>query len=447
MTDTPHKKTIIGRTIEPSSSLAMSSPSELLRPPVVAQARAGDSILGGRRVLASRQMGGSNVWLANSSGTGGLTQEHPDSFTWRRQYKIRVEQQAGTVLEVRSLTVPSGATEFDFPAGGTWPPDGVGGQTRAVLTWTNDALDTETETVTHTTTQAANDGVEDDSPGAAWAQLQHRYTPLVRPQAAANSLTEAAKWSEWPTLEADFADQGGVRLVHLTVSEVPFEHVAEDTDLEPTVNGAFPGAGWPIKLPQIEQADGATFEEHRFGTHRVLAAAARQTERVGSRVAHWSSYTEAGTAVDDIEAAPVVINSTMGSTRISAGANSAWDPDAVGFDVIGTQRMPEHAVERVSGAGSIPVRVRIYCRWSVIPFATTAVARFQTTSRSFVEIDLDSTDVGTSFGWFTATGWLEASVASDDTYVVGQDFLTVEDGTMEVRDWDITYGDYPVPVP
>jgi hypothetical protein len=447
MSDTPHKKATLGQGIVVPSSSALSHPSQLLRPQVVAQARGQDSILSGRRVLVSRQMGGSIDWLADSSGSGGVAQAHPDAVTWRLQYRARVEQQAGTALEVRALTVPSGATEFDNVSLGQWDPDGIGGQTRASITWTNEAVDTATEITTFATSQADGDGAEDTTDGAAWAQLRHHYAALVRPQAAANSLAEAAKWSEWPTLDVELADQGAARVVHLAVSEVPHEHVVADTVIDSTANGADPLAGWPIKRPQIEQVDGATYDEHRFGVHRVLAVAARQTERMGPRIAHWSSYTESGTGVSDVEAAPVSVAAAAGTVRVSAGSNTAWDADAVGWDVIGTQRMPEHTPQRIAGASSIPVRVRIYCRWSVLPFATTAVFRIQSSPRSFVEVLLDSNVIGTSFGWATATGWLEASIASDDTYPVMQDFLVVEDGTVEVRAFDVSYGDYPAPVP
>jgi hypothetical protein len=444
MTDTPYKQAPLGQNIEQPESLALSSPSSLRRPPVVAQARAQNSILAGRRVLLSRHMGGSTSWLADNSATGGASQAHPEPGIWRETWRARVEQQAGTELEVRVLSAPSGQTEVEVPGLGIWEGQGVGGDTRVVVGWENTAADTASEDVEFTLGQAQDPGgVEDPEVGSAWARLLHSYRLAVRPAAAFNSQAEASKWSEWPTLDLEVSDRGGARVVHMSVCEAPADHVVDDAELEVTVNGYDPAKIWAVKVPQTEQDDGATYEEHRFGVLRAMYAAERQTQRVGPRLLSWSPYTEAKTSVSATEPNARSFNSAT-PARVSVGSNTAWDPEAPGFDIMGTGKAPENLATRITGASAIPVRVRIYARWSILLAPSTAVFRVESSARSFVQLELDSAVVGTSYGWHETTGWLEAPVASDDLYPVVQEFIEVNGGTVQIRYFDVTAGEYPV---
>lgn len=444
MTDTPYKQAPLGADIEDPSSLALSSPSTLRRPPVEAQARAQNSILGGRRVLLCRHMGGSTSWLADNSATGGASQAHPEPGVWRETWRARVEQQAGTELEVRVLSAPSGQTEVYVPGLGIWEAQGVGGDTRVVVGWENIDADTASEEVDFTLGQAQDPGgVEDPAVGSAWAQLMHSYRLAVRPAEAFNSLPESSKWSEWPTVDLAVADRGGSRVVHMSVCEAPASHVVDDAELEVTVNGYDPAKVWAVKVPQTEQADGATYEEHRFGLLRSMYTAQRQTQRVGPRLLSWSPYSEGKASVSAVEPAARSFTSST-PERVSVGSNIAWDPDAPGFDLMGTGKAPENLSTRIVGAGAIPVRVRIYARWSVLVAPSTAVFRVESSARSFVQLELDSAVVGTSFGWHEATGWLEAPVASDDLYPIVQDFVEVNGGTFEIRYFDVTGGAFSV---
>jgi hypothetical protein len=363
-------------------------------------------------VLLSRHIGGSTSFLSDNTGTGGGAQAHPEPDVYRVVARARVEQQAGTVLEVRAITTPSGISELFVIATGTWEPSGVGGNTRVSVQWDNDDPSTETETMTYQLAQAQDDGgAEDPAAGSAWAKLRHDYTSIVRPQAAANDSAEAAKWAEWPTLTMEVTDAGGARVVHMTVAEVPHEHVVSDTELVVTVNGIAPNLAMPVERPQTEQADGSTYDEHRYGVYRAMAVSARQSARVGPRLAHWTSYTEAGAEVDDLE--------TPGKS---------------------------FAVGTPAGEGTIPVRIRAMVKRDEPPASTAGRLRFQASPRGYLDL-LIPTTLGTAWTWVTVTGWLEAPIASDDGYTVLQDFIIVDDGVIHVRYWDITYGDYPVAVP
>lgn len=444
MTDTPHKQAVLSRSVEPSSSLELSYPSELLRPPAARQARGQDTIYGGRRVLVSRHGGGSDRFLTDNAGTGGVNQSKPEPDVWRVVYRARTELAAGQMLVARALVAPAGATEeFSLAAGGTWQNHGVGGDTRVVLSWDNVDADTATETVQFPTPPAfAEGGGEEAEPGWTWAHLEHLVAAGIRPPGAANSLSEQAKWSEWPTVTASVQDRGGARVVHFSLAEEPDTHVAADTATDVSANGVSQSLAWQNKIPQTEQADGTTFEEHRFGIHRALYVGTRQTARLGPRICHWSAYAEGIAAVDDAETAAQQINSPT-FVRVSAGPNTAWDADAVGFDLISPRRAPENLETRISGAAVDPVRLRVYARFTAAG-ANVAIFRLQTSPRSWIELEIDQAVVGTAFTWLAVTGFVESNLHSDDTFAIAQDFALTPGGILEIRYWDLSYGDYAV---
>jgi hypothetical protein len=442
MSDTPYKKTLARDEFAVADSLALSSPSELRRPPAQAMSAAQDSSLAGRRQLHSRQTGGAQVWLVPGTASGGVTQTKPDPDTWRRVSHSKVEQQPGTNLVARAIAVPSGASEYFVAGGGTWEVWGVGGETRISFDWSAVGVgDTGSAVVIFTPINEVDpEGAEQVGAGAQWAQLQHFAATGIVPDEVQNLPAEQVNWSEWPTVEISIADRGGARIVHASVSESPAEHVVEDTATSVTLTGSSPQ--WETNRPQIEAADGGTFEEHRYGSHRAMETAARQTARVGPLVAQWTAYDERSALVTDIDPPGRTTNSATFS-RISRGTNAAWDGDEVGHDIIGTQRAPEHLFTRISGASSVPVRIRVDARFGGAG-AGSAVVRFASSSRGWIDLDLDQAAIGSTWTEVTASGWLEANIASDDGFAVLQDFFRT-DGVAEVyvRFWSVSYGDYP----
>jgi hypothetical protein len=442
MSDTKYKKTEPTRDqLAPASSLDLSYPSELRRPPAEAMAVAQDSIVAsGRRLLFSRTTGGAHEFLVDNTATGGGTQGKPDAVTWRRVGEARTEQAPGTALVVRFLAAPAGASEY-FDAL-NWPLSGVGGESRVIVTWTNEDGQTATATAARTWLGEEDaDGAEQQDPGAQWSQLQHFVVPVMRPPDVANDLAEAAKFSEWVTVDIVCEDKGGARVIHISVWEVPASHVNEHDDEETTYTGS--STSWETNRPQIEAADGATFEEHRYGIFRSMDVAARQSARVGPMVAQWTAYDERAAAPADADVTPKTTTSTT-NVRISNGTNTTWNTNAVGWFVMGTGRAPENLPPRVSGASSIPVLCRVLARFAAAGTGTGTI-RWQPTDRSWVELTLDRAVVGTTYGWFEVRGWIEASISSDDFWPCLQDFFRVTGaGTeLEVRAWTVSYGDYP----
>ena len=447
MANTQYKKTELARAYFPASSLAASYPSALLREPFAKAMRTQDSTLAGRRLIVSQHMGGCDEWLVDNTATGAITQSKPGPLVWRVVVRARTDLAAGQVLTARVIAVPSGATET-LGAGSLYLYDGAGGQIRWSIDYENtDAIpDTATETVTLGLAQSSeDDGVEDDSqPGRAWQQLQHRAVLGIQPAAVANDPAELAKWSEWPTVTVSVEHRGGARVVYSSLTEEPHEHAVLHTITNiATCNGIKVDYQLAGVYPVEEEADGVTYEEHRHGVERLLYVAARQSQRIGPRICHWSSHSEERTEPTDTEADAVQVTSAT-PVRVSwqdAGSNTAWDPDAPGWDITQAQRHPEAL--RLSGAAVAPVRLRVYARYTGAG-AATGYLSVQSSERSSVRVAIPQATVGTTWTWLTITGFLEANIAGDDTYAIVQDFAWTSAGTLEIRYWDLSYGDYAV---
>lgn len=446
MADTEYKVTPLAKVYYPASSRAGSHPSPLLRDIFTKAARSQDSVLNGRRLAVSQHPGGCDEWLVDNQATGGGTQTKPDSTTWRVVHRTKFELMPGSVLIARVLAVPSGATEEFVVATATWDNDGNQGAVKFSLSYDNVAADSDSQTVQiELPPSAEDDGVELADAGAAWSQLQHHVVVNVRPSAVANDPAELAKWSEWPTVTCAVEHRGGARVVHASLCEESYEHAIAHDETSTTVNGMKPDQIVTDPYPIEETSDGGSFEDHRFGVHRLLHTANMQTARVGPIIASFSAYSEENTEVTDTETDAIAITSTT-PVRVSwrdANANTEWDADAPGFDVVQSRRNPENLSTRLSGAATSPVRIRVYCRFSGAGSAT-GYFRFQTSPRSWVTLSLSQSTIGTTWGWRTITGFVETNVAGDDAYCIGQDFAWVSAGQLEIRYFNVTYCDYAV---
>lgn len=445
MANSQYKKTTLAKGYAPAPSIDVSWPAVFRRPPYEDAHRAQDSIFDGRRALASVHGGTSGEWLVDNTGTGAVTQDYPDAVTWREAHRVRVEQAPGQGLWVRVLAARSGPSVYLHASSGEYRNAGNTASVRLELDWTNVAADTATRSVQWGLVGTGDaDGLEDTGEGSVWQSLLHRAVYKVPgTDNVALTIAEQAKWSEWPTLDVVISHRGGARLIHTSITEVAGEHVALHTNVTATTaNGV---DAWPnaVRKALEEEADGGAYEENRHGTHRLLYVAARQTERLGPRIAHWSAYDEADAEPTDTTPDPVQVTSTS-LVRISwghAAANTAWDADAPGWAMPATRRAPENLATRVDGAASSPVRARAYVRYSGAG-VNTGTIRWQTSPRSWIELEVDQATVGTTWTWLTVTGWLETDIAADDHYALLQDFASTTGGTLEIREWDLTYGEY-----
>jgi hypothetical protein len=450
MSNAQFKSAELPKTIKPGQTgaiAAVSAPSPLMSAPWKTALRGADFVPAAYRLVYSQHSGGSNEWAVGNFATDPLkvAPDYPDPETYRIVARTRFELAPGCALRVRAVAVRSGMTEAQ-DGDGDYPPFGAGGSVRVSLDYTNVDSDTDsTEAELQLPASNETDGYEPTTAGGSWGALLFKAALLVHPDAAINSASEQAKWSEWPTVDAVFEQRGGARVIHTSLTEVPLRHVAAHTDEDVSIHGWPVGDQVPEQRPTIEAKDGATYEEHRFGVHRGLRTAERQTRRAGPIIAAWSSYTEAGAEIGDTENDAVSVASTT-FVGLSIGSSvTSWSTNNPGHDIAGhyARPMPENLSERLDGAAAIPVRCRVYARFTTTG-SNTGYVKFQSSARSWVTVAVPQNAVTTSYAWHDVTGWLECTAAPDDDYPVLCDFARVTGGTMEVRDWAVEYGEYEV---
>jgi hypothetical protein len=444
MADTAYKSTKLPTRIaggQPAAARGTSWPSPLMRAPWRDALRAADYIPAARRVVLVQQTGGSGEWAAGNFTVGGGAQEYPNSSSWRTVARGRFMLAPGNALQLRVVAVRSGPTERYIPATGLWGVDAVGGALRAVVTWSQGA-DTGSSTA-QLDLPASNetDSWEPTSTGGSWGALIFRGALLVLPDGFSFAPSEAAKWAERPRIDVEIQHRGGARVICAVLSEVPHTHTVAH-DLE-----AVAVHGWPEQdqgpdlRPQIETRDGVTYEDHRFGPWRSMTAAATQRRSCGPLVASWGAYSEALAEVTDTEVDPISVTSST-FVGVSIGSTiTSWATTNPGHSVSGhyARPMPECSPLRARTSASIPVRIRVYARFSAAG-SNTGYMKFQSTARSSCLVAISQATVGTTWTWIETTAWLECSTAPDDTYPVLHDFARVTGGTLEIRGWSLEYG-------
>jgi hypothetical protein len=401
-----------------------------------------------RRLVCSQHTGGSNGWLTDNTGDGGMVQKHPHPTTWRTIMRTKTTLSPGSALVFRVICIESGETETFYPSDGKWYFHGAKGSIRLNASYLNLANQTTTASFTKVL-PAAEDGLEYTGTGEAWNQIQCLCVlGFTHPAETTNNPSELSKWSEWPVVELEIQHQGGARIVHASVWEVPHTHSVGHLVEESSIHGWSP-KGLPMARPQIEDVDGVTFEEHRFGSLRGFNAAYRQSQRLGPHVANWSAYSEKLTEVGDSENDPIQVTSTSWVGVSVGSAITSWSSSAPGFAIHAPPngRVPEnlHTRLRIDAdsdgekyAAAIPVRCGVYARFTV-GAGDFGYVKFQSSPRSMVIVPIAQV---ATYAWYEATGWLEASSSGLDFYPNLMDFAKVDSGTMEIRDWYVDYGDY-----
>lgn len=396
-----------------------------------------------RRVL-SQHTGGPGSWLVGN-GAPGNPQTHPETDVFRTVMVVPSELAPGCALALRVVAVRSGMKEKLLS---TWVANGTGGRVRVHVEFWRTSGDDDTATAElELAPSLEENGAEPTDPGASWNNLVFGYLPILYTDEgiAGEPIADRERWSENTTIIATVQHEGGARVIHCSLTELPFEHVADhEEEVDVSIHGWPPTVKPPVR-PQTEGADGATYEEHRFGPARGFAAALRQSQRFGSTIAEWTSYAEDLAEVADTDPDPIQITITSFVGLSVGAAITEWSTDAPGYDVAGhyAARAPENLATRLDGAAAIPVRCRVHARFTGAG-SNVGVVRFQTTSRSWVDVEIDQAEVGTSWTWITVTGWLECGVAADDTWPVLVDFAKTTGGTLEVRYWRVMVGDFEV---
>lgn len=387
--------------------------------------RAQDYLLGGFRPVMTYHTGGlTGGWLV-ADGDPSVT-TYPDDSTWRVMQRCISWVTPGSDLECRALALPSGSEATS---------DTVTGDVRWTVYYETDA------NTDSTATKAAAIVGSDEAHGAVgtsdswdWHHLQHVWLGIYRPDTPGYMLpVKRAKWSESVDATTTLEVRGGARVISAAVTELPSYHSrAHDTDASTAHAATLEALPADVSGPRESQADGATYEERRYGTHALLDVAERQTTLLGPTIWQWSSHTEGETEPGDAEADPIT-NATTAAQSVCDSAVSSWSADEPGFGLPCYYAERDHEVGTLPHSSVAPVRVRVY-------HDTTGggTARVQTTARSWVDVDLPAT---TGYEWTTTTAHLECDPAPDVVRANGMVLYWADSGgSVSLRYIVVTWG-------
>lgn len=437
MPNTPWKSSEVPPSMKPDelgNALSTSYPSALLSASWRSALRQADYMASCRRMIASQHTGGSGAWLVGNVDPDAGTQQYPEPDTARtvaaRTWVLAPGNQPG----VRVVAVRSGMSETYHPFTAEWLPYGAQARIEVAFAFDN-GTDTSSSKVSIPLDPSLEaDGYEPTSAGGSWDSLVFGYG-IVPADAAA-----VQQRSEDTSVTATVSHFGGTRVVHCSIWEWPKTHNVPHDREDVSLHGWSPATQPADARPQTEMRDGAVYEEHRFGTYRALRTAERQNRRLGPAIAAWTSYAEGLADFDGQNPANVTSTNWVG---VSIGASiNEWDADLPGHDIAGHYAAcaPENLPTRVDGVVLVPVRIRVTARFGAAG-GDFGYMKFQSSPRSWVIIAIPQIE---EFTERTTTGWLEATAAPGDLVPVIADFAKVENGTMQILDWSIDWGEFPV---
>ena len=414
--------------------------------PAGALMRAQDTVpASSRRVLGRWSLGGAQDWAqprgTDDPGSDGApvgTQVYPDD-TWRSLGTFHAHVTPGCELVAYVVRCPSGIvqrTPFNWVTGGIW------GQVRLGVTWTNGASSTgpHYRTAAIEGTQAGTyGGQEAIGAGQNWSQTKITSLGRHRPPTFLTTPADAATYSEWSDVELALGIRGGVRIVEFVIYEQPIAHTTEhDNDGLTSVHAMLATQAALTPGPLVKSPDGATNEEHRFGTRRTMQVAERQSERLGPRIMAWSCYAESDTAIwSQTEGNPVTRAAGSGFVHLvdSTIASTAYGLNTPGW-VVGSAyaqlaRLCDPTCIARGGFAAIPVRVRVDAEQS----AGTGTVRVQAGLYDWVDVPV--TGARGTYEW---TGIIEGQVFADDPSYPLVVWLGSSGGTMSVYSASVDFG-------
>lgn len=416
MADTPHKTRALDPLtpeIPPAWNVRGLSPMKASS--AWAVARAQDTHLRGARVIADAHTGGLAAgWTCDADTV--------DADTWRTMLAVRCRALPGQVWVGRAVVIPAG----DAASGGASVP---GAEVRAAIDVANGTDDEDGELGADMGASDEDDHAVGSTASWDWLHLEAVYLGRYLPEPPVPlSPAVRSRWSERVDVGASVDVRGAARLLCAVVQERPSHWSVPHDATHVTAHGAGSPVH-PVDGPRTSEADGATYEEGRHGTHRMLGVAQAQVARVGPVVATWGSHAEGVTAHDDAEAAPVTVSSSSLTCLWAAGA-SAWSASLPGLRLPGWGAWRDHEQGTLPRSGVLPVRVHV--RYT----STGGRLRVQTTARSWVTVPLPT---AAEPAWATVTAFLECDPAPDVPRTNVVLLAAADDGTTSIYGVTIEY--------
>lgn len=396
-----------------------------------------------RRILARWSLSGAADWTQprgtdDPNGGPGNPQAYPDD-TWRVLGTFSAHVTPGCELVAYVVRCPSGIVHEDI-GGGTYNLDGIWGQARLGVTWSNGASSTGPHyraAQIPGTQNGTYGGGENTGAGQNWGLAKVTSLGRHRPPTFLTTPADAAIYSEWSDVVLELAVRGGVRIVELVVYEQPIAHTTVNDDDGLTSVHAMPVTLAPLTPgPLTKSPDGATYEEHRFGTRRTMQVAERQSERLGPRIMTWTCYDESDTDIwAQAEGNPVTRSGTFVHLLDSTVVPSAYAQTTPGW-IVGSAyaqlaRLCDPTCIARGAFAAIPVRVRVDASRS----AGTGTVRVQCGPYDWVDVSV--TGGRATYEW---TGIIEGQVYPDDDAYPLVVWVQGTGGTLSVYSVSVDFG-------
>lgn len=397
-----------GTPLEPLRGLTLAKRSRTTA--VLAQ---GDRVLSpGRRILLRAGLAGSAGWHVVDFPIGPL-QQRPNATDYRvvaRAPAVRLTP--GHFPRMWLIADPSGQTEDDVGAGPFYT--GVRGYVRITATFDNGLDTVVVSQEIKVPPSLEDDGVQPQSAGGAWTHLHRRWATLLQP-ADLQSIADLAAWSDGVTCSLELAYRGSPRVVDCVVFEEPVavaRDIATGDAMIPLHANGQGGAAGPVfgKVPLIRRSASDT----GGGAEALADAARRLATETGPIVWTASTWEEAAQPRADLEAVARDITSTTwqevlsGASAYSA-AGPGWSPSAAS----GGARVEDSEATVVLRDADRVCKVRVWVYAKTSSFAGSGSFRVQAAPYNAIDVAV----TGSSWGWFSADGFLRTGIGATDPQV------------------------------
>lgn len=407
--------------------------------PFFALLRAQDTVPAtSRRIVACWTLSGATDWAQpNGAFDPDVAGVYIYPTTdWRTIGVYRSHVTPGCELRANVLYCPAGIAMKLAPIVG----DGAWAELRVRATWTNGANTDGPNNHTMTmegSTKGTYTGLENSGAGQNWGDLREKQITDIRPAEYLTDPAVAVNFSEWTDVSLQIQIRGGARVVAVVVYEVPRAHVTLHSNRDLTSVHAMPPSNSPqTSFPQTKAADGATYEEHRFGTTRMLQVAERQSERLGPRGFAMSTWNESTiSAVTDTENDPITTASSTFVDLMNSSITS-YDDNNPGWIIAGSNaqlhRLNDARLIARGRFAVIPVRVRVDASRT----AGTGVVRVQSGPYEWVDVSITG-----ARAWYTALGYLRSQLFADHNLASCQAFVRCSGGgTLSIWNLSVDFG-------
>lgn len=440
MTDTAYKTvTLLGKTDQAPNRPAVGTlrgGQPMSWKPTNAVMLAQDTVLeSARTVVLEVHVDGAQTWAVDSgTDPDAAGQHYPDTTTWRTILdSVSVTVTPGCYLEAHVVFAPSGMAE-EQDGSSNWIGAGAQGSIRIGVTWSN-GISSDGPNY-HSVALPGSKGTYGALPtanGSDWVFLDERLITEIWPSGIDTSEATSAAYSEFSNAVITVEVLGGARPHSVIVYEKPFAHTQdhnESTDQSAhayRISGKTPNLIDITAAPLQEAADGATYEENRFGSHQMLKAPNVQISRLGPTIAGWSAWGSDPTYQTQTAHNPVT---TMSTTFVDVFDSSitSWGADNPGIIIscpyaqIYDFNDDEHILD--GRACAIPVRISISASWTDQAGGAGTVVRFQSSAVSWIDIPVTAGSQTVT----NAYGFLQGQVYGDQSIANCQVFIKTSSG-------------------